>query len=476
MSHASVFRLATLLFILGISAGSLFSETVPFVPLSVLFVGLGAVGTWQDRRSVSVAVLLSAFAFGMFLSAREEVRWSHPTEPMRVSGRAEIIRQPESGDGFRDAVVLFDTCGPGDCPSGLVTVRFSPLDDIAYGDAGSLSCDLTPPDPEWRMWYAKDGIAYRCLEPEWEGAGTTRPVRRALLSFSSRFETATERFLPEPESALAEGLLLGGDRRLPETVRETFRDAGLTHIVAVSGFNISVIAGYFLLFGILLFLPRKRAAPFSLFATVAFVFVAGAPPSAVRALFMVGTLLLAQWLGRRYESLFALVFVAGAMLLFNPLLLVHDVGFQLSFLATAGIVLSTPFIGRAVRNMPKPAAIFLEAFLLTIAANLLLIPVLFATFGSFSPMAIPVNTVLLPLVPVSMLFSFLVGFFGMFSATLGTILSFPAYATLHLIVEGARFGARFHDTAVIWDGFGPFAAIVWYGMLAFPYLRFRKRI
>lgn len=324
------------------------------------------------------------------------------------------------------------------------------------------------------MWHATRGIAYRCRDPDWERTGTTRSVGRALLSVASRFENALTRNLPEPESGLAAGLILGGDGRLPDRAREEFRTAGLTHIVAVSGYNISIIAEYFLLLGILCSLPRRRAAPFAFLATSAFVFITGAPPSAVRALFMAGTLLLAQRLGRRYGSVSALALVAAIMLFRNPLLLRHDIGFQLSFLATAGIVFAAPLVGRIGRDVPKAATPFAEAFLVTLSANLLLIPVLLSAFGRFVPSAIPVNTLLLPLVPVSMLLSFLVGLLGMFSSALGTVFSFPAYAALHLITEGARFGARFGDSAIVTDGFGFTAWVVWYALSVWILSRFRR--
>lgn len=473
-SFARAFQAAIIAFLLGIFVGSSVPSLGIVLPLFLCFVAIAIAGLFQTRTSLYGAGVFCFLALGILLGAEAQARWDHARDPIEVSGVADIVRKPESREYAHIASVRLVSCSSHQCPEELIEVRFPLLSSIEYGERGSFTCTLEPPDEEWRMWHAARGIGYRCRDPEWERIGSTRPVRRALLSVSSRFEDAIMRHLPEPESGLAAGLLLGGDRRLPETVREEFRDAGLTHIVAVSGFNISIIAEYFLIIGIVLTLPRRRAAIFSLMATGAFVFIAGAPPSAVRALGMAGTLMLAHWLGRRYESLWALLFVAAVMLVGNPLLLRHDVGFQLSFLATAGIVLSMPIIARVIRNVPKLLAPFFEAFMLTIAANLLLIPVLLSVFGKFVPTAIPANTALLPFVPLSMLLSFLVGLFGMFSSALGTIAAFPAYAALHVIIEGARLSAHLGDTAIETEHLGWWIGVLWYGVLAWIFYRLRR--
>jgi len=472
---ARVFRIAAIASVLGVFLGS----AVPALGTAIAFlsvsVGIAVSGIFQDRRAFFLSGIMFALASGTVLSSDAERFWDRDRVPVTTEGTADIVGRPEDREYGVSAVIRFSSCGPAGCPKERIEAVFSPLEEPSYGDRGTFSCLLDPIDPEWRMWYATRGIAYRCRDPQWRKTGESRPVRTTLMRSSSRFEESLARYLPEPEAGLAAGLLLGGDKRLPEEVREAFRDAGLTHIVAVSGYNISVIAEYFLFLGILLTLPRRRAAPFALLATTGFVFVAGAPSSAVRALFMAGTLMLAQWLGRRYESLFALVFVAAVMLLFDPLLLVHDIGFQLSFLATAGIVLAGPRVGRVVRHVPKPVSPFFEAFLVTVAANLLLIPILLSNFGRFVPAAILTNTVLLPVVPVSMSLAFLTGLLGMFSSALGTIFSFPTYAALHLIVEGARFGAGFGDTAIETESFGWGAGLLWYGALAWIFFRIRRK-
>lgn len=474
MRRSAVFRISIILFICGIALGSFVPGAFPEFPALVAIIGLATVATWQDRRSVLVVILCLACASGCVLAASEEIYWSIDRGDVSVVGTAEVVHRPEPGEYSQDVVLRFRSCEATDCPHDLVFGRFPARSEIRYGDIGTVSCTLEVPDDEWRMRYAKDGIAYRCRSSDWKKVGETHAIRRSLLRMSTRFESAIAAALPEPESSLAAGLLIGGDDRLPASSRQDFRDAGLTHIVAVSGYNISLIADYFLLFGIGAFLRRRQAAPVALCATLSFVFVAGAPPSAVRAFGMASTLLLAQWLGRRYASVWALLFAASVMLAGNPLLLRYDVGFLLSFLATAGIILSSPIIGRLSGRVPKPIVPFAEALLLTVAANLLILPVILGSFGRFAPVAIPANVALLPIVPFAMLFSFLTGIFGMMLPSFGSLFAFPAYAALHSIVMGAGFAASFGESAIETDTFGWPQAVSWYLAVVLCYLPFRR--
>jgi len=459
----------------GVFLGSVFSSWSPALPLLLIASCVALVAVWPNRKGAAVLLGCLAFSLGMFLSAREETEWNRARPSGPVSGTATIVRNPESGDAGITAIFRFDSCaGKSACPEELVSGTFSIRSDIAYGDSGKLSCALETPDEVWRMYYAKDGIAYKCQVSSWEKTGERYPLRRALFGFSGRFRDALSRALPEPEAGLAKGLIIGGSRQLPDPVVADFRSAGLSHIVAVSGYNISIIAECFLLLGIVCFLSRPRAAVFSLFATAAFVLVSGAPASAVRAFGMSSTLVSAGWFGRRYASLQAIVLVASAMLLFSPLLLRHDIGFLLSFAATAGIALSSPLIGRIVKWVSH-GRLFVEAALLTFCANLFVMPVIFANFGTFSPVSFLANAIILPLVPYAMLLSALVGVAGMIAPFLGSLFAFPAYAAIRPIILSTEYLAHFSRKMMIHTGFSWAASIVWYAVLGLVFLFVDRR-
>jgi len=449
----------------GIFFGSLFPDSSPVPPLFLSVTAIAAISVWPGKRSVHVLLACLAFSAGFLLSASEETAWDTSRPSGSVSGTATVVRNPERTDSERRAVVRFGSCLPdGICPDALVLASFSRYEDLSYGDIGTLSCDLKPFEEEWRMYYAKDRIAYRCRARSWETTGSAYPVRRAIFSVSERFESALTRALTEPEAGLASGLLLGGDRRLAPEIVDDFRAAGLSHIVAVSGYNISIVAEGFLLFGVFFFLSRLRASALSLSATAVFVIVSGAPASAIRAFGMASAMIVAGWLGRRYASYRAVVIVAAIMLLSNPLLLRHDIGFLLSFSAAIGITLSSSWAGRLTERL-RFGGFFVESAVTTFSANLFVLPIILANFGSFPPTALLANAVLLPLVPYAMLFSFLAGVAGTIFPTFGSLFSFPSYAFLRPIVSGAEAAAGVASATTVHLPFGWAASLSWYAAL-----------
>lgn len=461
-SVSGALRLVLASLVLGTALGTFLYEDASIGSLLLIAFGFAMLGAWPCRRGVIFLSVILAFSAGWYIAGSEKQRWLGLTEVGLVSGEAEIVRKPEARDFSRDAIISFRSCESASCPREKVLVRFPLSRTVSFGDRGRLLCALSLPEEEWRMYYAKGGVGYVCKKPEWEKYRSDRTFPIALMRIADRFEQSLLRALPEPESSLAAGLLLGGEARLPAKTKEDFRAAGLAHIVAVSGYNISIIAGYLLLAGIVLFLPRRRAAIVAFFGTLAFVFVSGAPPSAVRAIGMASALILSWLLGRRYASFHALLFAAAAMLAFNPLIIRYDIGFLLSFAATAGIILASPLVGRVLRSVSFLPRMFFEAFFLTIAAELFILPIIFSNFGHFSLAAFPANAVLLPLVPLAMLLSFLAGIAGMLAGPLGTIFGFPAYAVLHLIVSGVEYAASFEEFDMTWESFGWTEAVTWY--------------
>lgn len=465
MSVSAVFRFVLVSFVLGVALGT-FSYEGPLVgSLLVLASGLAILGAWPDRRGVVSFLIAGSFAFGWFQAGKAETYWRSMPDMGSASGIVEVVRKPEPRDFSLDAVVVFRSCDAGSCPKERILVRFPISTAVTFGDMGELSCELTLPEEEWRMYHAKEGVSHICKKPEWERFPGNESIPARLIRLSDQFEESLFRSLPEPESSLSAGLLLGGEGRLPAETKDDFRAAGLAHVVAVSGYNISIIAGYLLLVGIAIFLPRRKAAIFAFFGTLAFVFVSGSPPSAMRAIGMASVLILAWLFGRRYASLHALLFAAAVMLAIDPLIIRHDLGFLLSFAATAGIILTSPIVGRMLRNVRSLPRIFLEALLLTVSAELFILPIVFANFGHFSFAAFPANAMLLPLVPIAMLLSLIAGMAGMLSETLGTIFGFPAYASLHTIISGASYAASFKEMDMTWEHFGWTEAVLWYVVL-----------
>lgn len=208
--------------------------------------------------------------------------------------------------------------------------------------------------------------------------------------------------VPEPEAALGAGILLGVRSSIAPEVADAFAVAGLTHVVAISGWNIAIVAA--IVGALLRPLEERRGgrwlAPSGAGATiVAYVVLTGASPSVVRAALMAGAMMVSRFGGSRAHAASTLGLAALLMLIAAPSVL-WDVGFQLSALATGGLILFGSSIERRLAGWP---AWLREPVALTLAAQLTTLPVVVGSFGRLSLVAPAANVVVVPLVPLVML-------------------------------------------------------------------------
>ncbi len=205
-------------------------------------------------------------------------------------------------------------------------------------------------------------------------------------------------------AALLQGLLLGGSGGFSPEMQQNFRNTGITHIVAISGFNITLII--VTLQYVLERLKLSFKLQFALIMLILAIFIAlvGPSPSVLRAGFMSAIMLLARVFGRTCSAVRALLLASIIMLLYNPYFL-FSVSFQLSFLATFGLL---SFFETLPELDFQWFRSLLETGWATIVANLYTLPVLINTFGYFSPLSVLPNVIILPFIPLIMLLDLLV--------------------------------------------------------------------
>ena len=223
--------------------------------------------------------------------------------------------------------------------------------------------------------------------------------------------------VPEPEAALGAGILLGVRASIAPEINDAFAAAGLTHVVAISGWNIAIVAA--LVAAMARPLERRpggrwTTALFAAGTVGCYVVLTGASPSVVRAALMAGAMLVARLGGSRAHAASALGLAALVMLLAAPAVL-WDVGFQLSLLATGGLI----WFGAAIeRRLPGWPAWIREPVALTLAAQLTTLPVILVNFERLSLVAPIANVLVVPFVPIAMLFSAMASLAGMVDAAL----------------------------------------------------------
>lgn len=233
----------------------------------------------------------------------------------------------------------------------------------------------------------------------------TPPPRQTLLGQLYRVkhwvDGSIHRFLPEPHGSLLAGLLLGIKSNLSESFRTALKNSGTSHIVALSGFNVTIIITFLLL--MLRRLPRRFVWITSGLLILIFVVMTGAASSVIRAAIMGWLLLLASLWGRRRSATNAVLLAVVTMVILHPLILFYDVGFQLSVAATVGLLYCSPLFFWQSRYLPKFIA---EAFAATVGATLFTLPLIALYFGGVSWVTLGANLLVVPLVPYVMLFGF----------------------------------------------------------------------
>lgn len=264
--------------------------------------------------------------------------------------------------------------------------------------------------------------------PEIEKIDKVSNFQTFLFSIRSRVDDRINKFLPEPQASLLSGVLLGVDRGLPEDFEDDLRTTGTIHVVVVSGYNIMVVGGFFLLLAGRI--KRKYAIVLSIIAIIFYTLLTGAQPPTVRAAIM-GTLAFSATLfGRQNLPFYSLMLAAFIMIMINPFVLT-DIGFQLSFMATTGIILFKDSLQRFFKRIPSP---FSEDLTTTISAQLLVVPIIFFHFGQISVISALVNTLVLWTVPLATILGFGIAILGLLVEPLGQIVAWIAWVPLSIFI------------------------------------------
>jgi len=262
--------------------------------------------------------------------------------------------------------------------------------------------------------------------------------QRILFNIRGRLEMVVNQLLPEPQSSLLNGILLGAKKEMPQNFWQNLRETGTLHIVVASGYNITVVAGV-LISVLTLVVSRKKALAFALLGIVLYTLMVGAELPAVRAAIMAGLAFTAQALGRLEDALIALILAAALMLLISPLIL-FDIGFQLSFAATAGILFLAPILKEkgGIFNLP----IFGNDLMTTLSAQIGVMPIILTNFGTISFLSPLINALVLPVVPLIMNLGAITVFLGLFLRPLGQILSWFVWVLLTYFVRTVEFAGN----------------------------------
>jgi competence protein ComEC len=348
--------------------------------------------------------------------------------------------------------------------NGLLLARVSNNQVFHYGEILRLRGKLKTP-PENEDFSYRDYLAAQHIHSYMTSAEVTvlpgnggSPFYRVMYALKDRSLENIYRIFPDPESSLMAGILLGVDTGLTDRLQQAFKNTGTAHIIAISGFNISIIAGLFVTF-FSKFLGPRRGAILAILGIVFYTLLVGADAAVVRAAIMGSLALFAKQVGRRQFALNTLLAVALLMCLWNPLY-IWDVGFQLSFFATLGLILyATPFSEFANRiitryfptsTAEKFAELFSEFVLLTLAAQVTTIPIMAYHFQRISLVSFIANPFILPPQPAVMILGGLAMLLSLIWLPLGQIAAWIAWPfVVYTIRMVELFDSIPHGTIVL---------------------------
>jgi competence protein ComEC len=409
------------------------------------------------------------------------VAWYNDREyEVQVTGT--LSDPPDERDTYTNLrldVTSVDT-GNGRMPAnGLMLARVPPNSDWHYGDMLRLRGHLRTP-PENEDFSYQDYLAHQGIHAYMADAIATRlpftggnPLLRLVYAFKIQAIERVYRLFPDPEASLLAGILLGDDNGMPATLQQAYKNTGTAHIIAISGFNIAIIASLFVGLFSRLFGSRKGAIA-AVIGIVAYTILVGATPSVVRAAIMGGLAIFARQVGRRQNGLNSLAATAAGMSVSNPHTL-WDVSFQLSFAATLGLVLyATPFqdwlTGLLTRRFPPETARRISApistfMLFTLAAQLTTLPIMAWQFGRISLVSVVANPFVLPVQPAVMILAGLALLFSFIYLPLGQVLGWVAWPFAAYTNRAVEFFNGFPHGIIILGDFSFLFVALFYGIL-----------
>lgn len=506
IGKSQIFFWLLVAFIAGVAAASFLP--IPIIAVWAFFVLGGTVAVFaslklEERRKQAVAgFMLMMFAVGMFWLTRSS---RIPASALgALVDQAAVIEgiidgEPARGAGSQRLIVI----EPKYQSKILVITR--PYPEYRYGDQLKISGRLERPenfsrDFNYISYLAKDGIFYTFVFPEIEILAHERGVKlyQFLFGLKVAFSARLNRHFPEPHSSFLGGLILGERRSLTPELSSELQKTGTSHIVALSGYNITIVADALLKTLMFFFIPFAWAFWLATAGIVGFVMLTGAAASVVRAAIMGILVLIARREGRIYRMRNALILAAALMVFHNPQVLRFDVAFQLSFLATLGLIYGGPMVERWYESVklklipparrahlvrerrqspgrPGGGAFVREVLISTLSAQLFVLPLLVYQFGMLSLISPVANLAVIPLIPATMFLGFLAGGMAFIWDVLGYFAAAPTWALLEYELSAIHVLANLPLAALEVRGFGLGALIGGYTLIGYWLWQAHKR-
>lgn len=476
-----VFFLGLASFLVGVFIRSFLflNEKIIWIFLALSFVFLLAFFFVKNKKLIFIFVALLSFSLGVFRYHVKDIN-----EPKNVFDDAlgevvtfegVITREPDRRENNQRLVVLFEENNV------LVTTELYPK--YFYGDMISVKGTLEKPENfkteigkefDYINYLGKDSIYYTVSFAETKSISDSHGnlLIGFLLKTKQKFLDVINKNIPPPQSSLLSGLLLGTKQSLGKNIEQHFIDTGLIHIVVLSGYNVTIVAEA--LMRTFSFLPLIGSTSFGVVSIIFFAIMTGAGATIVRASIMAIIALIARATGNAFNISRALALAGFLMVVQNPYILYFDLSFQLSFLATVGLIYLSPLFEKYFLWLPKKFGLR-EIASATIATQIFVLPFILYKMGNLSIIAPITNLLVLPLIPVTMLFGFLTGIFGLISSFIAFPFGFVANFLLKTELFIVKSFSSFSFASVSIQKFPLILVIIIYSTIFWVLYKYHKK-
>ncbi len=404
----------------------------------------------KNKWGIITSIFILAFCLGIFRFHSVDVSPPSVFEAkvgQKVTLSGIITDEPSAGEN--NVKLIVEVKSGEEKTSVLVSTGLDT--DYKYGDEVNFSGKLEKPENfitdqgkefDYINYLRKDGIYYvmSYVTPEIVSRGNGNFIRSALFSVKEKFLAKMNLAINSPESLLMGGLILGEKASFSKEMRQSFIDTGTIHIIALSGYNITIIAEWIMkLFSSL---PQNFGIGAGIFMILLFILMTGASSTAIRAGIMATLALVARATGRNYDVARALILAGVFMILLNPFVLAFDVSFQLSFIATVAVIFLTPRIEKYFLWV-TPHFKLRDIISVTCAAYIFVLPFILYKMGNLSVVALPANILILAFIPFTMALGFLTSLAGFVSYILSVPVGFISSLFLRYELGVINFFANF---------------------------------
>lgn len=484
-------------FLLGVLWRSFFLVNLYFVVLlGVIAVALVLFFSFISKNNWGIlfSIFLLAFCFGIFRFNMVDVPNPVVYESkvgQKITFSGEIVDEPSIKENNQQLTVLINSRGRTSnspdvrSPETEILLSTGLDEEYKYGDEINFTGTLKKPENfttdqgkifDYVNYLRKDGILYVMSYPKIEilSHGNGNIIQNALFMAKDKFLEKMNFAIRAPENLLMGGLILGEKSSFDQAMRQSFVNTGTIHIVALSGYNVTIVAEWIMkLFAQIPFVSLGFGIGMGILTIILFIIMTGGSSTAVRAGIMATLALIARATGRNYDVARALILAGVSMVLLNPFLLAFDVSFQLSFIATIAVIFLAPRIEKYFQWVPERFQLR-DIVSVTCAAYIFVFPFILYEMGNLSLVALPANVLILPFIPFTMMLGFLTGFAGLVWYVFAVPLGFISYLFLHYELAIIGFFSRLPFAAFSFPNFPLFLTILIYAY--FIYKLFGRNI